>query len=132
LIYAIRIYDKNFGEPGGGWQSPGRFPPMGGPGGRGPRGGPPGGGPGIGRNRSNGKENLVKLSRESGGAYFEVTKKETLEQIYGRIEEELRSQYSLGYTPDADAQKGYRRINVAVKKEGMTARGREGYYPKKH
>lgn len=130
LIYAIRIYDKNFGEPSGGWQSQGRFPPMGGPGGRGPGGGPPGGGPGIGRNRSNGKENLERLSRESGGAYFEVSKKETLEQIYGKIEEELRSQYNLGYTPDANAQRGYRRISIAVKKEGMVARGREGYYPK--
>ena len=42
-----------------------------------------------------------------------------IDQIYGKIEEELRSQYSLGYTPDANALNGYRRITIAVQREGM-------------
>jgi len=138
LIYAIRIYDKNFGG-GGGWRSLGQIPGMGGPDmGRGGRGGGPGGGPGGGRggrgsgggpNPADGKKNLQILSSRTGGAYFEVGKKETLERIYGKIEEELRSQYSLGYAPDASAQSGYRRIKIDVQKKGLVVQGREGYYP---
>ena len=34
--------------------------------------------------------------------------KQSIDEIYASIEEELRSQYSLGYTPDkADAEPGY-------------------------
>jgi VWFA-related protein len=131
LIYTIRIYDREFGGNGGGWRNIIQMPPMGGPGGGGPGGGGPGGqGPGGGRSPSDGKENLQNLSRKAGGAYFEVSKKETLEQIYGRIEEELRSQYSLGYTPDPGARPGYRRIRVSLRKKDMTAFCREGYYPR--
>jgi hypothetical protein len=60
---------------------------------------------------------------------FEVTKKSSLEEIYSKIEEELRSQYSLGYTPDANARSGYRTIKIGVQKKGMVVRGREGYFP---
>jgi VWFA-related protein len=131
LIYAIRIYDKDFGAGGrgpGGPGDPGRFPTGGGAGGRIPGGGGPF--PGGGRERSDGKENLQTLSRRTGGAYFEVSKKETLEKIYSQIEEELRSQYSLGYTPEANARDGYRRIEVGIKRKEMIVHGRDGYYPK--
>jgi len=133
LIYTIRIYDKSFGG-GGGWGGLSRIPGIGGPGMGGPgRGGGPGGrgpggrGPG-GPDRGDGKKSLQTLSKRTGGAYFEVGKKDTLEKIYARIEEELRSQYSLGYTPDAGAQSGYRRIKVDVRRKGVVVQGREGYY----
>jgi hypothetical protein len=35
-----------------------------------------------------------------GGRLYEVSKKQTVDQIYASITEELRTQYSLGYTPD--------------------------------
>jgi VWFA-related protein len=79
--------------------------------------------------RHDDKGNLQELSKKTGGAYFEVGEKETLDQICATIEEELRSQYSLGYTPDPNAQNGYRRIKVGVQRKGMVVRGREGYYP---
>ena len=37
--------------------------------------------------------------RKPAEAYFDLTAAETLEKIYGRIEDELRNQYSLGFTP---------------------------------
>ncbi len=135
LIYTIRVYDKNFGASRGGRQSIGGIPPIGGPrgwpgggwpGGRGPTGPAPGGA----GDRADGKKNLQNLSRKTGGAYLEISKKETLEQIYSKIEEELRSQYSLGYTPDSKARDGYRRIEVRVSKSGMVVHSREGYYPR--
>ncbi|MEN6536906.1 MAG: VWA domain-containing protein, partial [Bryobacteraceae bacterium] len=140
LVYAIRIYDRSFGSRGGwggggipgmggpGW---GGGPGMGGPGGgRGGRGGGPGGGgPGGGPGRSDGKEGLQRLARKTGGSYFEVSKKTSLDDIYAKIEEELRSQYSLGYTPTTDARSEYRKIKIDVRKKGMVVQGREGYYP---
>jgi VWFA-related protein len=100
LIYGILIYDRDFRGVGG-----------------------------FGYDRTQDRINLNKLAGETGGAFFEVTKNASLEQIYGTIEEELRSQYSMGYAPDAKARKGYRTIKVGVRKRGLVVRSRHGYYP---
>jgi len=117
LIYGILIYDKNFGGMAG---SGGEWPSMSGPGfGR----------PGLsGYDRTGDKENLKTISIQTGGAYFEVTNKTTLGLIYETIEEELRSQYNLGYVPDAKARNGYRKIEVGVRKKGLVVHGRRGYF----
>jgi VWFA-related protein len=80
--------------------------------------------------RPDGKRVLERLSRETGGGFFEVSKKLSIEQIYDRIEEELRNQYSLGYTSDkpGDAA-GFRKITVTAKPKGLVVQTREGYYP---
>jgi len=80
------------------------------------------------RGPENGEKNLKKLAKETGGAYFEVDEKHTLESIYLQIEEELRSQYNLGYTPDAKAPEGFRPIKVDVSRKDLTARSRKGYF----
>jgi hypothetical protein len=41
-----------------------------------------------------------------GGAYYEVGKGQTIEEIYSQIEEALRNQYSIGYTPERSAPTG--------------------------
>ena len=42
---------------------------------------------------------------------YEVSKKESIDEIYARIEEELRHQYSIGYTPEkTDAEPGTARF----------------------
>ncbi len=79
--------------------------------------------------RPDGRKILERISRETGGGFFEVSKKLSIDQIYARIEEELRSQYSLGYTPDNPSGSGFRRIAVTVKQKNMIAQAREGYYP---
>ncbi|MCE5306539.1 MAG: VWA domain-containing protein [Acidobacteriales bacterium] len=125
LVYTIRIYDKSFG--GGGWGGLSRIPGIGGPGMGGPGGGGgPAGGP-DGPDRGDGKKSLQTLSRRTGGAYFEVGKKDTLEKIYARIEEEPRSQCSLAYTPDASAQSGYSRIKPDVQRKGVPSRRPENH-----
>ena len=79
--------------------------------------------------RPNGKKILDRLSKETGGRLFEVTKKETVDQIYSHIEEELRNEYSLGYTPDkTDAGPGYRKIHLTVKPKDLIVQARDGYY----
>ena len=86
---------------------------------------------GIGTGLARGEGVLRTLSKETGGRYFEVSRKETVDVIYQTIEEELRSQYNLGYVPPPTAPKnrtGYHKVHVDVKGPGMTVGTREGYY----
>jgi hypothetical protein len=63
---------------------------------------------------------------------YEVSKKESSEEIYARIEEELRHQYSIGYTPDhGDAGAGYHKIHLAAKQKDLIVQARDGYYSDK-
>ena len=123
LVYSILFADAHAYGPGRGFGGP----HMGGPGGM--------GGHGNGYPRfpqpplPNGKKILEKLSKETGAGFFEVSKNQSIEQIYGRIEEELRNQYSLGYTPDrADAGPGYHKIHLMTKQKNLIVQAREGYY----
>ena len=108
---------------------PGGF---GGMGGIGRRGGMGGGGRGGSRyprqERPDGKKILERISRETGGRLFEVSKKQPIGDIYAQIEEELRSQYSLGYAPGAEAGPGYHKILVTTKQKDLIVQTRDGYY----
>ena len=102
-------------------------------GGRGGFGGFGGMGRGGGKRQEHpdGKKVLERISNETGGRMFEVSKKQTLEKIYSEIEEELRSQYSLGYSPDrADLAPGYHKIVVKTKTKDkdLKVQARDGYY----
>jgi Mg-chelatase subunit ChlD len=119
------------GGMGGGW--PGGGGPMGGPGGGGGQGGGGGGGGGGRRypeeSHADGKKVLDRISTETGGRLFEVSKKMPVDQIYAAIEEELRNQYSLGYSPSpADTGAGYHKIHLTTKKTDLTVQARDGYY----
>ncbi len=113
------------GGGGGGWPGGGGGWPGGGGGGRGGRGGQ--------RHpeepRTDGKKILERISKETGGRFFEVTKKQTVGEIYDSIVEELRTQYSMGYTPDKDSTaSGYHHVQLQVKKKDLTVQTRDGYY----
>jgi len=75
-----------------------------------------------------GRKALERIAKETGGDYFDLTGAETLAKIYGRIEDQLRNQYSLGFTP-GKSRPGYRKIHVSVKRKGLTVQARDGYYP---
>jgi VWFA-related protein len=76
-----------------------------------------------------GKKTLKQIAQETGGGFFEVSKKESIEQIYTQIQEELRNQYSLGYTPDrTKGNPGYHKIHVTTQQKGLTVQARDGYY----
>ncbi len=88
------------------------------------------GGGGQPRPRTDGKPILQRLSRETGAGFFEVSKKQPIEKIYEQIEEELRNQYSLGYTSDhPEGGAEYRKIRIATKPSGLAVQARDGYYP---
>ena len=81
--------------------------------------------------RAKGKAAMERLSGETGGRFFEVTKNESIESIYSQIEEELRNQYSFGYTSDHQGNdKQYRKIRLNTKRPGLIVQTRAGYYPR--
>jgi VWFA-related protein len=123
LVYSILFADEQGYGRGGGYGGRG----MGGMGGMGRHGG------GRGRypqeTRPNGKKILEQISKETGARLFEVSKKQPIEQIFDRIQEELRNQYSLGYTSDrADTAAGYHKIRLMTKQKDLTVQARDGYY----
>src|SRR5215469_10058917 len=124
-VYSI-LYkdDEGYGERRGGFGMGG---PWGGGGGMGRRGG---GGPRYPQeSRPDGKKILERISRETGGRMFEVSKKMSVDQIYAQIEEELRNQYSIGYTLDrANAAGGYHKIQLVAKGKDLVVQTRDGYY----
>jgi VWFA-related protein len=75
-----------------------------------------------------GKGILQKMSRETGGGFFEVSKKRPLDAVYKQLQEELRSQYSLGYVSTDTSSKAFRPIQVATRRKGLVVQARSGYY----
>jgi VWFA-related protein len=76
-----------------------------------------------------GKGALMKLAKETGGGFFEVTKKVGIEKIFAELEDELRSQYSLGYVSDQPAKfTEYRKIQVATKTKNQLVQARDRYW----
>ena len=124
LVYSILFADKEGYGNGGGYGGPHHGGGMG--------GGGMGGGGHHGRpeeSRPDGKKILEQISRGSGGRFFEVSKKQPIDQIYAAINEELRNQYGLGYVPDkSDATAGYHKIHLTVKQRDAVVQTREGYY----
>ncbi|HEY1949276.1 MAG TPA: VWA domain-containing protein [Bryobacteraceae bacterium] len=72
---------------------------------------------------------LERLSRETGGGFFEVSKKRSIDQIYGVIQDELRSQYSLGYMSDRPVRiPEFRKIQLKANDKGLMVQARERYW----
>jgi len=114
------VYSILFEDPDGNF-NPG---PMMGRRGRGGMGYPGGGGQSV-----NGKKVLERISSETGGRFYEVTKKMPINKVFADIEDDLRNQYSLGYSPDRPDSKSYRRIHLATRQKDLTVQTRDGYYP---
>lgn len=74
---------------------------------------------------------LKKMARETGGNVFEVSRKRTLRQIFDEIQNELRSQYSIGFSPERGSdESGLREISLRTRRKGLKVQARTGYYPK--
>ena len=69
---------------------------------------------------------LRKIAEETGGGFFELTKKDELGPTFTRVAQELHSQYVLGFTPAALDGKVHK-LELKVKKSGLTARSRKSY-----
>jgi len=76
-----------------------------------------------------GDASMKKLAEETGGRVIEVgNKQEKLRQAFDQIQNELRSQYNIGYTPSNRKLDGtYRKIQIKTT-EGLKIQARQGYY----
>jgi len=77
-----------------------------------------------------GDQAMKKLAEETGGRVIEVgNKQDKLRAAFDQIQNELRSQYNIGYTPTNNKLDGtYRKVAIKAKGEGLKVQARQGYY----
>ena len=76
-----------------------------------------------------GEAELRKMSDETGGRVFKVDRRHPLEEAFQQLQDEMRSQYAIGYTPTNDEKDGsYRRLEVRLANKDLKAQARKGYY----
>jgi VWFA-related protein len=79
--------------------------------------------------RGKGDQVLTKMAEETGGQVFFPPSVEEMSVSFKNIEEELRSQYALSYTPaDFKEDGAFRPIYLFCKDRHYQARAREGYF----
>ena len=72
---------------------------------------------------------LRKMSDETGGHVYKVDRKHSLDQIFKELQDEMRSQYAIGYTPANDSKDGsYRKLDIKLSNKDLKAQARKGYY----
>jgi len=80
----------------------------------------------------NGRGVLQKISGQTGGDLFEVSRKTSLDQIFSDLETELRSQYSIGYVSDHPVTLSeFRNVYLAVKPKNLVVEYRHRYWAKR-
>ena len=76
-----------------------------------------------------GDDVLEDIAKETGGRIFFPFKTEDLDEAFRQINQELRSQYSLGYLSTNPVRDGsYRKIDIKVSEGGLKLSHRKGYY----
>jgi VWFA-related protein len=119
LVYSVYFADNDaYSNPGYGNRGMGRRMPM-----------PP---PSGGQDGPDGKKILQQIAEETGGRFNSVGALHHLDKIFADIQEELRSQYNIGYTPDPPSESGlFRHIHLTAKtnkKKDLVVQARAGYY----
>lgn len=72
---------------------------------------------------------LKRMARETGGRSFRVSGKTTLQQIFRDIQEEMRTQYAMGYTPTDPGKDGsFRKIEIKTADKNLKVQARRGYF----
>jgi len=72
---------------------------------------------------------LRRLAEETGGGYFELDSADDLAATFGRVAEELHSQYVLGFEPSTFDGRTHT-LEIRLRQPGMIARARRSYVAK--
>ncbi len=79
--------------------------------------------------QGDGRRPLQRMAKETGGSFFEVSRKESIEHIFSAIQEELRSQYSLAYVSDKPVGASeFRHIQLTTRQKGLMVQARDRYF----
>ncbi|HEX5228094.1 MAG TPA: VWA domain-containing protein [Bryobacteraceae bacterium] len=72
---------------------------------------------------------LRQMSEDTGGHVFHIDRKMTLQQAFDELQEEMRSQYAIGYTPTRPEKDGtFRKIEIKTANKEWKVQARKGYY----
>jgi len=75
---------------------------------------------------------LQQISKETGGEFFDAGKKQTGQGIYAAIEEDLRHEYGLSYTPEISGDwSGLHKIVLTTKRSDLVVHVKEGFHSEK-
>jgi VWFA-related protein len=76
-----------------------------------------------------GEAELHKMSDETGGRVYKVDRRHPLDEVFKELQDEMRSQYSMAYTPTNEVKDGgYRHLEVRMANKELKAQARKGYY----
>jgi VWFA-related protein len=79
-----------------------------------------------------GEAALHKMSDATGGHVFRVDNRHPLDEVFKELQEEMRTQYAIGYTPTNEVRDGsYRKLEVRMVNKDLKAQARKGYYATK-
>jgi VWFA-related protein len=74
-------------------------------------------------------DRLARYAHNTGGDVYYASRRNDLEELYARVTEEARNQYTLAYSPrGTDRSADYHSIEVKVERRGLTILTRDGYY----
>lgn len=72
---------------------------------------------------------LKRMAGETGGSVFHVDRKNSLDDVFRQLQEEMRSQYALGYAPSNAAHDGgFRKIEIKTANKDQRVQSRRGYF----
>jgi VWFA-related protein len=72
---------------------------------------------------------LRRMSEDTGGRLLAVDRKRTLNDIFNQIQEEMRSQYSIGFTSTNERKDGsFRKLDIHTGDKTLKVQTRKGYY----
>jgi VWFA-related protein len=75
---------------------------------------------------------LRRMAEETGGHVFHVDRKMTLQDAFTELQNEMRSQYAIGYVPTNPNKDGtFRRIEIKTNNKDWKIQARKGYYASK-
>jgi VWFA-related protein len=76
-----------------------------------------------------GRNVMERLASDTGGSFFEVSKKQPVEQMFEILQNELRTQYNLGYVSDKPVTLSeFRAIQLTAKRNGLVVQARKRYW----
>src|SRR5215469_691023 len=76
-----------------------------------------------------GRGELQRMSSDTGGKVFDVDRRHTLDEAFREIQDDMRSQYAIGYTPTNARKDGtFRKIDLRVSNKDYKVQTRKGYY----
>jgi VWFA-related protein len=76
-----------------------------------------------------GRGYLSQMSGETGGHVYDVGGRNSLDKIFDELQQEMRTQYAIGYTPTDPKKDGsYRKLEIRTKDRSLKVQARKGYY----